>query len=146
MVCTDCSETRFKNKINSFTINSLDSELDKLTFGHDSSINTFNLIDYEKHFYSSKNKSNIVIYSSDFDTKFLHNINEVITKIYRSIEKSGLLRIIIITVAAFMSLIFIYVIIKCNSRLYKCIIKRRLNNSLNKRSSAETKPADVLIQ
>ncbi|RMZ97153.1 hypothetical protein BpHYR1_040846, partial [Brachionus plicatilis] len=89
---------------------------------------------------------NIVIYSSDFDTKFLHNINKVTTKIYRLIEKSGLLRITIITVAAFMSLIFIYVIIKCNSRLYKCIIKHRLNNSLNKRSSAETKPADVLIQ
>ncbi|RMZ96747.1 hypothetical protein BpHYR1_017598, partial [Brachionus plicatilis] len=47
------------NSVNSFTINSLDSELDKLTFGHDSSINT-----------------NIVIYSSDFDTKFLKNINE----------------------------------------------------------------------
>ncbi|RNA39597.1 hypothetical protein BpHYR1_051152 [Brachionus plicatilis] len=42
--------------VNSFTINSLDSELDKLTFGHDSSINTFNLIDYEKNFYFSKNK------------------------------------------------------------------------------------------
>ncbi|RNA31101.1 hypothetical protein BpHYR1_019952 [Brachionus plicatilis] len=70
--------------VNSFTINSLDSESDKLTFGHDSSINTNN-----------------VIYSSDFDTKFLHNINEVITKIYRLIEKSGLLRIIIITGAVF---------------------------------------------
>ncbi|RMZ96512.1 hypothetical protein BpHYR1_042073 [Brachionus plicatilis] len=126
---SDCSLDPQIEYIKSFTINSLDSELDKLTFRHDSSINT-----------------NIVIYSSDFDTKFLHNINEVITKIYRLIEKSGLLRIIIITVAAFMSLIFIYVIIKCNSRLYKCIIKRRLNNSLNKRSSAETKPADVLIQ
>ncbi|RNA07249.1 hypothetical protein BpHYR1_025164 [Brachionus plicatilis] len=54
--------------INSFTINSLDSELDKLTFGHDSSINT-----------------NIIIYSSDFDTKFLHNINGI--EHFESIKK-----------------------------------------------------------
>ena len=134
------------DSVNSFRINSFESELDKLTFGHDSSINTFNLIDYENNFYFSKNKSNNAKYSSDFDTKFLQSINEAITNIYRLIEKSGMLRIIIISVVALIFLVFIYFMIKCNFQLLKWIIKHRLNKSLNKRNTREAKPPDVLIQ